>query len=246
MSSIWDIEHFCVFWCLFFKFQTRNACECVWWSVRCDRQALNTENGIPSCIFDIQFICRSKLLLFLNSYRTIRCVLRFFFFFRFSSMLFVSFVQYQFTWFLSQWRNTCNCRKWRASQHLWCQERSLEKSTKLEEVWRRFDKVRVQNGMESWCRMIRGKRGTIMLSVISCVLSVWMTASTYVRHPSHPTRFTNSKDHVICASKNNWDETIRYWDLSQNKYLRYVTRGMIRKKKAQTFYFSLFLACYFL
>lgn len=34
-------------------------------------------------------------------------------------------------------------------------------------------------------------------------------------------RFTHNESSVICASKNGWDETIRYWSLHNNSYLRY-------------------------
>lgn len=34
-------------------------------------------------------------------------------------------------------------------------------------------------------------------------------------------RFTHAKDAVICASKNGWDESLRYLSLYDNRYLRY-------------------------
>jgi len=34
-------------------------------------------------------------------------------------------------------------------------------------------------------------------------------------------RFTHHQNAVICASKNNWDESLRYWSLHDNRYLRY-------------------------
>ena len=34
-------------------------------------------------------------------------------------------------------------------------------------------------------------------------------------------RFTNHQNAIICASKNGWDESIRYLSLHDNKYLRY-------------------------
>lgn len=34
-------------------------------------------------------------------------------------------------------------------------------------------------------------------------------------------RFTHHKNAVICASKNDWEESLRYWSLHDNRYLRY-------------------------
>lgn len=34
-------------------------------------------------------------------------------------------------------------------------------------------------------------------------------------------RFTHHNDAVICASKNGWDESLRYLSLHDNRYLRY-------------------------
>ena len=35
-------------------------------------------------------------------------------------------------------------------------------------------------------------------------------------------RFTHHNNAVVCASKNGWDESLRYLSLHDNKYLRYV------------------------
>jgi COMPASS component SWD2 len=34
-------------------------------------------------------------------------------------------------------------------------------------------------------------------------------------------RFTHHQAAVICASKNQWDQTLRYWSLHDNQYIRY-------------------------
>lgn len=34
-------------------------------------------------------------------------------------------------------------------------------------------------------------------------------------------RFTHAPNAIICASKNNWDESLRYLSLHDNRYLRY-------------------------
>jgi len=34
-------------------------------------------------------------------------------------------------------------------------------------------------------------------------------------------RFTHHEYSVVCASNNGWDQTLRYWSLHDNSYLRY-------------------------
>ena len=41
------------------------------------------------------------------------------------------------------------------------------------------------------------------------------------KHGLDVVKFTHHEKNVICASKNEWDETIRYWSLYDNNYLRY-------------------------
>lgn len=47
------------------------------------------------------------------------------------------------------------------------------------------------------------------------------TALNALKYGVDCVRFTHHDYSVVCASNNGWDDTIRYWSLYDNSYLRY-------------------------